>query len=69
MIVLGWIRGFALFWYRFIIGDDWTIAATVGLGLVAVYALLRNGIQGWWLMPLAVAGILAVSLWRTTRHA
>jgi hypothetical protein len=64
LTLLGWIAGFARFWYHFIIGDDWTIAASVLLGLVAVYALLRSGVQAWWLMPLVVVGVLALSLWR-----
>jgi hypothetical protein len=58
------VAGFGRFWYRFIVGDDWTIAVSVFLGLVAVNALLRSGVQAWWLMPLVAAGILALSLWR-----
>jgi hypothetical protein len=61
---LRWIAGFGRFWYGFIVGDDWTIAVSVLLGLVVVSALLRNGVQAWWLMPLVVAGTLALSLWR-----
>jgi hypothetical protein len=61
---LRWIAGFGRFWYGFIVGDDWTIAVSVLLGLVAVYALLRSGVQAWWLMALVVAGVLALSLWR-----
>jgi hypothetical protein len=26
-VSLGWLRGSGRFWYRFSIGDDWTIAA------------------------------------------
>jgi hypothetical protein len=62
------IKGFALFWYDFIIGDDWRIAAAVVTGLV-VTALIAHGSPNaiWWLMPLVVVIALGDSLWRATR--
>ena len=33
------LRAFALFWYDFLIGDDWKIAAYVVVALVGVGAL------------------------------
>jgi hypothetical protein len=43
------LAAFGRFWYRFIVGDDWVIAAAVALSLVADYALLRAGYRagGW----------------------
>jgi hypothetical protein len=58
------IVGFGRFWYRFIVGDDWTMAATVLVALAITYALARAGIGAWWLVPLAVIAILGVSLRR-----
>jgi hypothetical protein len=62
-----YLKNFLLFWYDFIVGDDWMIA----VGIVAVLALsaslARRGLEGWWLMPVAVVILLAVSLWRATR--
>jgi hypothetical protein len=63
-----WIVGFGRFWYSFIVGDDWTIAAAVALGLVVVFALLRAGVAAWWLMPAVAAVALALSLWRARRR-
>jgi hypothetical protein len=63
-MIFRWIAGFGRFWYHFIVGDDWTIAVAVCVGLAATYALLRAGITAWWLMPLVVVGALAASLWR-----
>jgi len=59
-----YILGFFQFWYDFIVGDDWTIAAgvVVALGLTALLA--RTSIAAWWLLPVAVALGLAASLWR-----
>ena len=58
------LAGFARFWYRFIVGDDWTIAAAVCLALATTYALLRLGVPAWWLTPLVIVAILGVSLRR-----
>ncbi|HXM56978.1 MAG TPA: hypothetical protein VOB72_16375 [Candidatus Dormibacteraeota bacterium] len=58
------IVGFGRFWYRFIVGDDWTMAATALAALAVTYALARAGIAAWWLVPLAVIAILGVSLRR-----
>ena len=56
------------FWYDFIVGDDWTAAAGVLSALVLSVLLVRAGLNPWWLLPLAVAISLSVSLWRVTRR-
>jgi hypothetical protein len=67
-VIAGWIVAFGRFWYRFVIGDDWTIAALVALGLVVVYALAQGGVAAWWLMPVVVPLALGLSLWRARRQ-
>ena len=58
---------FARFWYDFIVGDDWRIAAGI-VGALAVTALLAySGIAAWWIMPLVVAALLSLSLWGVVR--
>ena len=69
MIVVRWIRAFVEFWINFIVGDDWTVAATVLTGLLATWGLHRAGLPAWWLLPAAVIGITAVSLRRATTGA
>ena len=64
-----YLKSFLMFWYDFIIGDDWVIAAGVVLALVASALLARRDLNAWWLMPMAVVVLLVVSLWRETRHA
>jgi hypothetical protein len=64
-----YLKSFLLFWYDFIVGDDWVIAAGVVLALVASALLARRDLNAWWLMPVAVVVLLVVSLWRETRHA
>ena len=61
------IRWFLLFWYDFFFGDDWIQAAGVVVAVSATAVLVANGINAWWLIPLAVAGLLVESLVRATR--
>jgi hypothetical protein len=63
--VVAWVAGFARFWYRFIVGDDWTLAATVIVALAVTDLLKRNGISAWWLVPLVVVAAVGISLLRT----
>jgi uncharacterized membrane protein HdeD (DUF308 family) len=62
------LRAFAAFWYDFVIGDDWVVAAGVVLALAGTYLLSRAHVAGWWLLPLCVAVLLPVSLWRAIRR-
>jgi hypothetical protein len=62
------MRRFGRFWWDFVIGDDWRVAAgiTVALGLTAVLAATST--PAWWLLPLAVAAVLWVSLRSVARR-
>jgi hypothetical protein len=61
------IAGFGRFWYEFIIGDDWRLALTVVLTLVAVNLGAHFGATWtWFVLPVAILGALAFSLWRAT---
>jgi hypothetical protein len=66
-LVLRWLTGFGRFWYGFVIGDDWTVAATVAGALVATWLLQETGVAAWWLLPAAAAGVVGLSLRRTGR--
>jgi hypothetical protein len=61
------LRSFLQFWYDFIIGDDWTIAAGVVLALAATAILTHSHVPAWWLLPAAVVALLTLSLIRATR--
>ena len=69
MIVVRWIRAFVDFWIDFVIGDDWTVAATVLAALLATWGLVSAGIPAWWLLPVAALGSTAVSVRRAARRA
>ncbi len=61
-----WVGGFLFFWYDFIIGDDWRVAAGVVAGFFALHAI---GASSWWLMPVVVALMLSFTLLEATRPA
>lgn len=61
-----WLAGFARFWYRFIVGDDWRSAFVVALAIALSGVLVRKGATVWWLLPAVVVTTLTVRL-RLTR--
>jgi hypothetical protein len=62
------LRAFGAFWWDFIVGDDWTVAAAVTAALLATYGLHRAGVPAWWLTPVAAVAATAVSLRRASRR-
>jgi apolipoprotein N-acyltransferase len=56
------LRAFALFWWDFIVGDDYRIAVGVVLLFGALAALSHVGSGWWWLAPLGVLGLLCASV-------
>ena len=57
------LKGFAQFWWNFVVGDDWVSAAGVVIGLALTAAL-----SAWWVLPIVVALVLGLSLVRATRQ-
>ena len=62
------VRGFARFWWNFVVGDDWRAAAGIAVAIAATASVVAAGLDAWWLMPAAVAVVLALSLRRETRR-
>lgn len=58
------VRAFAAFWWDFVIGDDWRMAAGVVATLAASYTLVHRGVSSWWLPPIAVVAVLLHSVRR-----
>jgi hypothetical protein len=55
--------------WEFIVGDDWRTAVGVALALTLTALIADGGISAWWVMPLAVLGLLALSIRRAARGA
>ena len=66
-VILAWLQGFGRFWNRFIIGDDWTVAATAVAALVVTWLLHTAGVAAWWLPPLAAVTVVGTNLRRASR--
>lgn len=54
--------------WEFVVGDDWVTAAGVVAALALTALIAGAGIAAWWVMPVAVAALLALSLRRATRR-
>ena len=65
---MGYVKTFLLFWYDFIVGDDWQVAVGVVAALVLTIVVSRAGAPAWWIVPLGVALLLPYSLLRATRR-
>lgn len=63
------LHAIALFWYDFIVGDDWKVAAGVVIGLVGTVLLSRTAVPSWWVLPAVTALLLSVSIWAVARGA
>ena len=71
-MILRALRGFAAFWFDFIVGDDWRIAAGVALLLggcaVLVHAqVVRTDVIAV-VLPLVIVGLVAASILRDARR-
>ena len=62
------LRSFGRFWWDFVVGDDWRLAAGVGVSVGLTALLAHEGINAWWLLPAAVALLLTESLRRASRR-
>ncbi len=62
------LRAFLAFWYDFVIGDDWRVAAGVVLALAITLAVSRTSLSSWWVTPLIVAVLLVASVFRASRR-
>lgn len=69
-MIAKWTRSFALFWYDFVVGDDWRLAIGViaGLGLTALLAQATT-VAAWWVTPVVVIAVLVASTLLAGRRA
>ena len=62
-----YLRSFGRFWWDFVVGDDWRVAAGLAVAFALTWALEHEAISAWWVLPPAVALLLAESVWREAR--
>ena len=64
---MSYLSAFGRFWWEFIVGDDWRAALGVVAAIGLTAGIAAAGVAAWWVLPVAVAGILYLSLRRATR--
>lgn len=63
------LQALGLFVWDFVVGDDWRIAVGVVIALAVTALAAGASVTAWWILPVAVAGLLVVSVWRAARAA
>lgn len=62
-----YLISFGRFWYDFIVGDEWRIAAGV-VAILGLTALIEAaGITAWWFLVLAVSALLFYAVKRSAK--
>jgi hypothetical protein len=61
------LAAFGRFWWEFVVGDDWVGAALIVAAIALTTAIAHAGLAAWWILPVAVAAVLYVSLRRAIR--
>jgi hypothetical protein len=56
------------FLWDFVVGDDWRIAAGVVIALGVTALISGTSLAVWWILPLAVAGLLGFSVWAAAQR-
>ncbi|HXK14831.1 MAG TPA: hypothetical protein VNH45_09865 [Gaiellaceae bacterium] len=54
-----YVVAFVRFWWNFVVGDDWRVAAGLLAALALTWILAHHGLAAWWPLPLG-AGLLLV---------
>ena len=61
------LRALGWFWWDFVVGDDWIAAVCVIAAIAATAAVATTPVPAWWLMPVATALTLYLTLRRALR--
>jgi hypothetical protein len=56
------LKSFGAFWWDFIVGEDWRVAAGIVVAIAVTALAAHNGVTAWWILPVAVLLMLALSL-------
>jgi hypothetical protein len=62
------VEAFFRFLWDFVIGDDWRVAAGVVVALGVTALVAGTSVAAWWVLPVAVAALLGLSVWGAARQ-
>ncbi len=63
-----YLRSFGRFWWNFVVGEDWRLAADAGVLMGLIALLTHEGVNAWWLLPVGIAVMLTGSLQRAAER-
>jgi hypothetical protein len=66
---MSYLVAFGRFWWNFIVGDDWRVAAGLAVAFAGTWVLTHHGIAAWWVLPAAVVLLLVGSVVREARNS
>ena len=61
------VEALGRFIWDFVVGADWQVGAGVVVAIGATAVVATTNVAAWWVLPVAVAGLLALTLWRASR--
>ncbi len=61
------VESLGRFLWDFVVGDDWRIAVAVVIALGVTAVVAGAGASAWWILPVATALVLGLSIWRVAR--
>jgi len=61
------VEALGRFLWDFVVGDDWRIAVAVVIALAVTAIVAGAGVSAWWILPVATALVLGLSVWRVAR--
>jgi uncharacterized membrane protein len=67
--MLSRLKAFGAFWYDFVVGDDWRVAALVVVAFAATYGVSTTAVAAWWVPLVFVAVIIPMSARRAIRRS
>jgi hypothetical protein len=57
-----YVVAFGRFWWNFVVGDDWRVAAGLLAAFALTWVLAHHGVAAWWVLPLGVVLLLVGSV-------
>ena len=60
------VVSFGRFWWDFVVGDDWRLAAGALAALATAALVAHAGVTAWWITPTVVIAVLVARLSRAT---
>jgi hypothetical protein len=65
---VSYLRRFARFWWDFVVGDNLALALGAGAAIAVTALLVHEGLNAWWLLPVAILALLCASVLIAAQH-